>query len=196
MFETGVTRKTIADSGTTQHLIANLNLIRHYYDDYSEYQIGSGEVLPSYGKGTLFLPLDNGFLKLASVWYAPDLGFNLISSIQLGKKGVEMWLRTTDQSSQILHNGDILGYADPIDGQFVFQLKYTLESTVFANSADKEPKKEAKPGDIELWHFSTRVWERLRISAAEWTLTQLPQASYVEIVEKETNSPAIQKHYV
>ncbi len=48
MFETGLTRKIIADSGTTQHLIANCELIRDYYNDYSEYQTRSEEVLPSY----------------------------------------------------------------------------------------------------------------------------------------------------
>ncbi len=37
IFETGVTRKIIVDSGTIQHLIANRELIRDYYDDYSEY---------------------------------------------------------------------------------------------------------------------------------------------------------------
>ena len=151
MFETGVTRKIIADSGTTQHLIANRDLIRDYYDDYSEYQTGSGEVLPSYGKGTLLLPLDNGFLRLTNVWYAPDLGFNLISTIQLGEKGVEMWLRTTDQPSQILHDGAILGYADPIDGQYVFRLKDNPEPPAIANTA--ETKRVAKPADIELWHL-------------------------------------------
>ena len=136
MFETGITQKIIVDSGTTQHLIANSDLIRNYYVDYSEYQIGSGEILPSYGKGTLLLSLDNGFLKLTNVWYAPDLSFNLISTIQLGEKGVEMWLRTTDQPSQILHDGTILGYADPIDGQYIFRLKENLELPVIANSAD------------------------------------------------------------
>ncbi len=115
MFETGLTRKIIADSGISLHIIANRQFIRDYYDDYSEYQTGSGEVLPSYETGTLILPFDNSFLKLANVWYTPDLGFNLISTIQLGGKGVEMWLQTTDQPFQILHDGEILGYADPID---------------------------------------------------------------------------------
>ncbi len=123
MFETGFTRKIIADSGTTQHLIANCKLICDYYDDYSEYQTGSGEVLPSYWKGNLLLPLDNGILKLTNVWYTPDLGFNLISTIQSGEEGVGMWLRTTDQPSQIVHDGEILGYADPIDGQYIFRVK-------------------------------------------------------------------------
>ena len=104
MFETGVTQKLIADSGTIQHLIANRNLIRDYYDDYSEYQTGSGEILPSYRKSTLLLPIDNGFLKLTNVWYAPDLGFNLISTIELGEKEVEIWLQIIDQPSQILHD--------------------------------------------------------------------------------------------
>lgn len=35
-----------------------------YYEDHSEYQTGSEEVLPFYGKGTLLLPLDHGTLKL------------------------------------------------------------------------------------------------------------------------------------
>ena len=116
MFETGVTRKIIADFDIIQHLITNCKLIRDYYNDYSEYQTGSREVLPLYGKGTLLLPLDNGFLKLTNVWYAPDLSFNLISTIQLGEKEIVMWLHTTNQSSQILYNGDILDYTNPIVG--------------------------------------------------------------------------------
>ena len=154
MLEIGITRKTIADSGTTKHLSANCQLICDYYDDYSEYQTGSREVLPLYGKDTLFLSLDNGFLKLANVWYIPDLDFNLIRTIQLDEKGVEMWLQTTDQPFQILHDGEILGYADPIDGQYVFQLKKTSESPIIANSTSTPEKKSTKPQDIELWHSS------------------------------------------
>ena len=88
MFETGVTRKIIADLSSTQHLIAKRNLISDYYDNYSKYQTGSEEVLPSYEKNTLLLPLNNGFLRLTNVWYTWNLGFNLISTIQLGEKGL------------------------------------------------------------------------------------------------------------
>lgn len=125
MADTSHIRKIIADSGTTQYLIANRDLIRDYHDNYSEYQTGSGEFLPSYGKGTLRLPLDNGSLTLLDTWYAPGLGYNLISTNQLGKKGVERWLRTADKPSQILYDGAILGYAK-IDGQCVFWLKENL----------------------------------------------------------------------
>ena len=67
IFETGVTRKIIADLGITQHLIANCELIRDYYDDYPKYQTKSGKVLSSYRKSTLLIPLDNSFLKLSNV---------------------------------------------------------------------------------------------------------------------------------
>lgn len=46
--------------------------------------------LPSYGKGTFLLLLNNGFLKLTNAWYAPDLDFKLISTISARQKGVEM----------------------------------------------------------------------------------------------------------
>ena len=146
-------QRIIADSDTTQHLIANRDLICNYYDDYSEYQTGSGEVLPSYGKGTLHLPLDNGSLTLFDVWYAPDLGFNLVSTIQLGKKGVEMWLQTSDRPSQILYDGTVLGYADPIDGQYVIRLQDSPSTVV--NSAlqvSQVQQSFVKPRQIELWH--------------------------------------------
>lgn len=67
IFETGITQKIIVDLGTIQHLIANRNLIRDYYDNYLEYQTGSREVLPCYETATLLLPLENSFLKLTNV---------------------------------------------------------------------------------------------------------------------------------
>ena len=140
-------QKIITDSGTTQHLIANRGLICDYYDDYSEYQTGSGEVP---GKNTLHLPLANGSLMLLNVWFAPDLRYNHISTIQLGKKGVEMWFRTSNQPSQILHDGAILGYADPIGGQYVFRLQDSPNNVV--NSAVQAKQAPVKPEQIKSWH--------------------------------------------
>lgn len=96
MFKTGVTQKFIADLSITQHVIANYKLIYSYYNNYSKYQTGLREVLPSYGKDSLLMPLNDGFLKLNNIWYTSDLGFNLISTILLGGKRVEMWLQITD----------------------------------------------------------------------------------------------------
>lgn len=81
MFETDITEKIIADSGIIQHLIANCDFICDNYDDYSDFQTGSGEVLLSYEKDNLLLPLNNSFLNLTNVWYASDRDFNLMSII-------------------------------------------------------------------------------------------------------------------
>ena len=148
-------QKVIADSGTTQHLIANKDLIQNYYDDFSEYQTGSGEVLTSYGKGTLHLPLDNGSLTLLDVWYAPDLGYNLVSTIELGKKGIEMWLQASDRPSEVWHDESVLGYMDPVEGQYVFRLQgdSVSSSPTITNSAQMDTQaKQMKPKQIELWH--------------------------------------------
>lgn len=63
-----------------------------------------------------------------------------------------MCLQTTDQQFQILHDRAILGYADPIDRQYIFRLKETLKPPAIANLADTQPKKGTKPEDIKLWH--------------------------------------------
>lgn len=67
MFKTGVTQKIIVNSRTIQQLITNRKLIRKYYDDYLEYQIGSKRILPAYEKNNLLLLLDNNFRKLFNV---------------------------------------------------------------------------------------------------------------------------------
>ena len=103
-----------------------------------------------YEKSTLLLPLDDGFLKLANVWYTLDLGFIFISTIQFNEKSVEIWLKTTDQPCQILHDRAILEYTNSIDGQYVFWLKNNPELPAIANLADT--KRETKLAEIELWH--------------------------------------------
>lgn len=64
MFEIDITQKILTKLSITNHFITNPNLIYYYYNDYLEYQSRSEEVLLSYRKGTLFLLLGNGFLKL------------------------------------------------------------------------------------------------------------------------------------
>lgn len=84
--------KLILDSRTTAHLIANKELILGYYKDFEQYQTGSGELLLSYDKGIIQILLDNSNLTLLNVYYASDLRCNLISTILLGKKGIEIFL--------------------------------------------------------------------------------------------------------
>ena len=141
-------KKLVLDSGTTAHLIANKDLIQGYYEDFEQYQTGSGKLLSSYGKGTLPMALDEGNLTLLNVYYAPDLGYNLISTILLGRKGVEVFLRTLNKLSQILHQGKVLRYTDSIDSQYVICQK----PGVVANTHRSDQPMKAKPTEYAIWH--------------------------------------------
>ena len=140
--------KFILDSGTTAHLIANKDLIHNYYEDFEQYQTGSGECLPSYGKGKLFIPLDGTNLAVNDVLYAPDLGYNLISPMLLGCKGVETYLHNHNNASQLLHNSKVIGYADSINNQYVLCIK--ANAVTNAHKSDQAAK--TKPVDYAIWH--------------------------------------------
>ncbi len=60
-----------------------------------------------------------------------------------------MWLQTTDQPSQILYNGEILGNADPIDGQYILRVKKTSKLPIIVNSTSPQQKKSTKRHDIK-----------------------------------------------
>ncbi len=64
-----------------------------------------------------------------------------------------MWLQTNDQPFQILHDGEIPGYADPIDRQYVLRVKKTSELPIIAHSTSSHSKKSTKLYDIKLWHL-------------------------------------------
>ena len=138
----------ILDSGSTAHLIANKDLMHDYYEDFEQYQTGSGERLPSYGKGKLFIPLDGANLAVNDVLYAPDLGYNLINPMLLGCKGVETYLRSYNHASQLLHNGKVIGYADSINNQYVLCVK----ATVVANTYKSDQPAKTKLIDYVIWH--------------------------------------------
>ena len=140
--------KFILDSGTTAHLIANKDLIHNYYEDFEQYQTGSGKCLLSYEKGKLFIPLDGANLAVNDVLYTPDLGYNLISPMLLGRKGVETYLRSHNIASQLLHNGKVIGYADSINNQYVLCIKAT--AVINAHKSDQPAK--TKPVDYAIWH--------------------------------------------
>ncbi len=56
-----------------------------------------------------------------------------------------MWLQTTDPPFQILHDEEIQGYADLIDGQYILQVKETSELPIITNSTSSYSKKSIKP---------------------------------------------------
>ena len=134
-------KKLVLDSNTTAHLITNKNLILSYYKNFEHYQMSSGELLSSYSKGTLLIALNEGNLTFLNVYYALDLSYNLISTILLGRKGVEVFLHTLNKLLQILHQGKVLGYTDPINSQYVIHQK----PGVVVNTHQSDQPIKAKP---------------------------------------------------
>lgn len=69
---------------------------------------------------------DNQFnintLSVTNVSWAPELGYNLLRTIPLAKKGVEMFLRKAGQPSEIVDK-EVLGLANIIENQYIIRLK-------------------------------------------------------------------------
>ncbi len=102
-----------------------------------------------------------------------------------------MWLQITDQPSQFLHDGEILEYGNPIDGQYVLRIKKTTELPIIANLTSPQSKKSTKLHDIKLWHsrmghLGYKSLTILKILAMECKLTEKSIPSYVGTSNKET----------
>ena len=61
-------------------------------------------------------------LTVTNVSWAPKLGHNLLSTIPLAKKGVEVFLRKAGQPSEIVVDDEVFGLADIIENQYVIRL--------------------------------------------------------------------------
>ena len=59
---------------------------------------------------------------ISNVSWSPNLGYNLISTIFLAKKGIEMFLRRIGWPSEIFFEDKLIRLADMIDNQYVIRL--------------------------------------------------------------------------
>ena len=90
----------IFDSGASQHMTPNLDLIDNYkkYEVPRAVKLGDDAVIPAYGCGSMSVKLENGEIpnvRLHDVLYVPDLGNSLLSVPSMTKRG-----------AQILFSGD------------------------------------------------------------------------------------------
>ena len=109
-------------------------------------------MLSTEGKGSLLVSLDNGNggvtdLILTNVLFAPDLKFNLISTIQLGKKGISTYLMADDKPAQLVHKGKVVGLAKTINNQYVLQTTTISPTEVRALTTTNGTK-----APIQTWH--------------------------------------------
>lgn len=121
-----------------------------------------------YGEVILQLQLSNGTintLPVTNVSWALDLGHNLFSTIPLAKKRIEIFLRRTDQPSEIYFEDKIVRLADIIDNQYVIRLAKPLDPKV---NVVKNPTPEIWPA--WLGHLSYGVMQKLASVALGMTL--------------------------
>ncbi len=59
---------------------------------------------------------------IKKVSFAPSLGHNLLNTIPLAKKRIEIFPRQVQVSSEISHHGEFFGVADIIDNQYVVRI--------------------------------------------------------------------------
>ena len=144
----------LIDSGATAHIICNKDLFQEgtFRSENSCLETGSGEVLSTEGKGSLLVSLDNGNggvtdLILTNVLFAPDLKFNLISTIQLGKKGISTYLMADDEPAQLVHKGKLVGLAKTINNQYVLQT-----TTISPTEARALTTTNGTKAPIQTWH--------------------------------------------
>ena len=146
-------QKVIIDSGATDHFFSNRAYFSTYKEHHHEFQTGSGEVLAAHGYGDVVLHLAHPdglevIWTIKKVSWAPSLGHNLLSTIPLAKKGVEVFLRQIQVPSEIRHHGELFGVADIIDNQYVVRT-----TGYFPNSTlDQEVINAVTPISIQTWH--------------------------------------------
>lgn len=61
-------------------------------------------------------------LRVTNISWALDLGHNLLSTISLAKKKIEVFLKRTGQLSKLFFENKVVGSADIIDNQYVIRL--------------------------------------------------------------------------
>ena len=124
-----------------------------YKEHHYEFQTIPGEIPAAHGFAGVVLHLahPNGLeviWMIKKVSWAPSLGHNLLSTIPLAKKGIEVFLRQIQIPSEISHHGELFGVADIIDNQYI-----VCTTGYFPNSTlDQEVINAVTPISIQTWH--------------------------------------------
>lgn len=66
---------------------------------------------------------NTNILTVINVSWIPELSHNLLNTILLARKDIEMFFRKTDQPSEIIVNKEIFDLANIIKNQYVIRLK-------------------------------------------------------------------------
>ena len=152
--------KVVLDCGATDHFFCNWEFFTTFTEYYHEFQTGSGQIVSAYGYGDVVLNLIHhnkaiNVFTIQKVSWTPALGHNLLSTILLALKGVEIHLKKSGEPSQIWYNGKLQGLADIIDRQYVLQTQPS-NIAIQMSFANTIPIVNAVKPTLELWHQRMR----------------------------------------
>ena len=193
-------------SGATDHFFSNRDLFSTYKEYEYEFETSTREKIVAHGYGNINLRMSElkgniNTLKVTYVSWVPKLGHNLLSSMNLARKGVEIFLKKVGLPSEIVVDEDVFGLSDIIENQYVFQLAETLKpATVNQITALTIETWHARIGhlgyrsllklsklanEIEIKEPSpTEIWSGCMKSRSPWKPCQTPMTKATEFLEK------------
>ena len=95
-----------------------------------EFETGTEEKIAAHSYGNVDLRINDlkdntNILTITNVSWASELGYNLLNTISLARKDVEVFLRKASQPSEIIVDEETFGLANIIKNQYVIRLKET-----------------------------------------------------------------------
>ncbi len=117
----------IINSGATDLFFCNRDLSTIYREYENEFQTGTGQKIAAHCYGNVHLRLSDHegnitILTVTKVSWAAQLGHNLLNTIPLANKGIEVFLRKVGQPSEIIADDKRFRLADMIWNQYVIRL--------------------------------------------------------------------------
>ena len=163
----------IINSRATDHFLCNRDLFTIYTKYEHEFQTGTGEKIAANGYGNVDLRLsdydDNiTILTVTNMSWALQLDHNLLSTILLAKKSIDVSLRKAGQPSEIIADDEVFGLADMIENQYVIRLAESLILAIV---------NRVRAPTIETWYV------RMRHLGYRCLLELLKLANRIEIKE-------------
>ena len=125
----------IIDFGTTDHFLNNRDLFSTYTKYEHQFETKTGEKISIHGYSNINLRMNDhqsntNTLIVINMNWVLKLGHNLLNTISLAKKGVEVFLKKAGQLSKIVIDEEVFNLADIIENQYFIQLVDILKPAI------------------------------------------------------------------
>lgn len=125
----------VHDSNGTDDFFNNRDLFTTYIEYEHQFKIKTGKKIPDYGYSNINSRISNhqdrtNTLTVINVSLVLELDYNLLNIISLTRKGIEIFLRKANHSSEIIVNEKIFRLVNIIKNQYVIELAEISKPTI------------------------------------------------------------------